>query len=150
MNKILLSVVCVLSFGWAEVDTNKVVPMAEALQISADTMNKSLPVMVDAELRHDKVEANKHTMILKFTLVNFTVEEMDGEKLKGLMEADIRQNVCTDAETQDMLKKGMKVTYDYTDKNKKHITQFKYDAKACGLESNMNKLKNILNLTKKN
>jgi len=149
MKKILLSVICVLSFGWAEAEMNKTVPMAEALQISAKTMNKSLPVMVDAELRHDKVEAKGNTMILKFTLVNFTLKEMDGEKLKGLMEADIKQSVCTDAETQDMLKKGMKVTYDYTDKNKKHITQFKYDAKACGLESNMDKLKNILNLTQK-
>ena len=150
MNKIILSVVCVLSFGWAEVDMNKPVQMSEALQISVDTMNKSLPVMVDAELRHDKVEAKENTMVLKFTLVNFTVEEMSGEKLKGLMDADIRQIVCTDAETQDMLKKDMKVVYDYSDKNKKHITQFEYDAKVCGLESNMDKLKNILNLTKKN
>ena len=149
MNKIILSVACVLSFSMAKVDMNKPVPMAEALQISAKTMNKSLPVMVDAELRHDKVEIDKNTMILKFTLVNFTVKEMDGEKLKGLMEADIRQTVCTDVETQEMLKKGMKVVYDYTDKNKKHITQFEYDAKGCGLESNMDKLKNILNLTKK-
>jgi len=149
MKKIILSVLCVLSFGMAKVDMNKPVPMAEALQVTAETMNKSLPVMVDAELRHDKIEIDKNTMILKFTLVNFTVKEMDGEKLKDLMEADIRQTVCTDVETQDMLKKGMKVVYDYTDKNKKHITQFKYDAKECGLESNMDKLKNILNLTKK-
>ena len=149
MKKILLSVVCGVSFGWADAEMNKAVPIAEALQVSAKTMNKSLPVMVDAELRHDKVEIDKNTMILKFTLVNFTVKEMDGEKLKGLMEADIRQNVCTDVETQDILKKGMHVVYDYTDKNKKHITQFKYDAKVCGLESNMDKLKNILNLTQK-
>ena len=149
MNKIILSAVCVLSFGWAEVDMNKLVPMEEALQISVDTMNRSLPVMVDAELRHDKVTVNKNTMILKFTLVNFTVEEMHGEKLQGLMEADIRESVCADVETQEMLKKGIKVVYDYSDKNKKHITQFKYDAKVCGLESNMDKLKNILNLTQK-
>ena len=50
MNKIILSVICVLSFGWAEVSMNKPVQMSEALQISVDTMNKSLPVMVDAEL----------------------------------------------------------------------------------------------------
>lgn len=149
MNKILLGVVYVLSFGWAEVNMNKPVPMREALQLSVETMNKSLPVMVDAELRHDKVEAKENTMILKFTLVNFTVKEMSGEKLKGLMEADIRQSVCTDVETKDILKKGIEVVYDYSDKNKKHITQFKYNAKVCGLESNIDKLKNILNLTQK-
>ena len=149
MKKIIFSAVCVLSFGMAEVDMDKPLPMAEALKISAETMNKSLPVMVDAEMRHDKVEIDKNTMILKFTLVNFTVKDMDGEKLKGLMEADIRQSVCKDFETQEMLKKGIKIVYDYSDKNKKYITQLKYDAKECGLESNMDKLKNILNLTKK-
>ena len=140
--------ICVWSFGWS-VDMNEPVPLAEALQLSVDVMNDSLPAMVDAELRHDKVEASGSTMTFRFTLVNFTREEMDAEKLKSLMEADIKQGVCGDKDTQVMLQKGIKMVYDYSDKNKKHITQFVYDAKTCGTQSDIDKLKDILNLTKK-
>ena len=137
MKKIIFSVLCVASLVVAKVDMNKPVPFAESLKISADVMNESLPIMVDNELRHDKVETKETTMTFKFTLVNFTEEEMGAEKLKELMESDIRQGVCSDADSRMMLKRGMKVVYDYSDKNKKHITHFDYDAKTCGLTTNL-------------
>ena len=150
MYKIVMGLVCVLSFTMAELDMNKPLPLSETLKISVKEMNKSLPMMIDGELRHDKVESKGNTMTLKFTIVNFTLEEMSAEKLKGLMESDIRQGVCGDNDTQMLLKKGMKVIYDYSSKDNKHITQFVYDAKACGLESDIEMLKEILNLTQKN
>ena len=150
MYKIVMGLVCILSFTMAELDGSKPLPLPETLKFSAEVINKSLPVMIDGELRHDKVEIEGNTMTLKFTLVNFTLEEMSAKKLKELMEADIRQGVCGDYETLMLLQKGMKVIYDYTSKDEKHMTQFEYDAKVCGLQSDIEMLKDILNLTQKN
>ena len=148
MRKIIITLLCVCSFVVAKVDMNRPVPFAESLKISADVMNESLPIMVDAELRHDKVETKETTMIFKFTLVNFTEEEMDADKLRYLMEEDIKQGVCSDADSRMMLKRGMIVVYDYSDKNKKHIAHFDYDAKACGLTTNLAMLQeNIWGIT---
>jgi len=140
--------VCTLGFGWAEVDMQKPVPLAESLKISAEVMNKSLPTMIDSELRHDKVEAKGNTLVFKYTLVNFTQKEMSAEKLSELMEKDTKQGVCSDKDSLMMLEKGMTLIYEYSDKNGKPITQFTFDAEACGIESEMDKLKQILNLTK--
>ena len=149
MRIMILSIVCVLSFTVAEVDMNKPVPLEESLKISADVMNKSLPTMIDAELRHDKVLAEEKNLIFKYTLVNFTKEDMTASKLKSLMEEDTKKGVCADKDSQMMLKRGMSMVYDYADKNKQHITKFVFDAKACGLETDIDKLKNLLNLVKK-
>ncbi len=141
MKKIILSLFCLYTFVVAKVDMNKPVSFEESLKISADVMNKSLPIMVDSELRHDKVETKETTMTFKFTLVHFTKEEMDADKLKALMEADIKEGICSDEDSRIMLQRGMKVVYDYSDKNKKHIARFDYDAKACGLTINLAMMK---------
>ena len=148
MQKIIVSMICVWSVGWS-VAMIKPAPLAKALQISINGMNESLPVMIDGELRHDKVEASDNAMTFRFTLVNFTQKEMNAKKLKSLMEADIRQGVCSDKDAQMMLQGGVKMIYDYSDKNKKHITKFIYDAETCGTESDIDKLQHILNVTKK-
>lgn len=144
MNKVLICLICVLSLGNAIVDMQKQVPLAQTLKVSAEELNRSLPVMIDDELRHDKVEVNGNTMVFKFTLVNFTANEMSAEELKNHIETDIRVGLCTDLDTQEMLRKEMKVIYDYVGKNKNHITQFAYDAKSCGLESDTDRLKQLL------
>ena len=135
MRKIIFSLLCVSSFMAANVDMNEPVPFAESLKVSAAAMNKSLPVMVDDELRHDKVVIEDMTMTFKFTLVNFTEAEMSGSKLKSLMEKDIKQGLCSDEDSRMMLKRGMQVIYDYSDKSGKHITDFNYSAKDCGITS---------------
>ncbi len=148
MRKVMLCFMCLLSFAVSEVDMNKPVSLEESLKISAEVMNKTLPVLIDAELRHDKVVAKGKSLIFKYTLVNFTKEEMPAEKLKTLMEEDTKNGVCSDKDSQMMLKKGMTLVYDYAGKNKQHITKFVFDAKACGLEKDIDKLKNLLNLVK--
>jgi hypothetical protein len=149
VKKTVLILVCMCSLGMAKVDMNEPLPFLETLKMSAEEINKSLPVMLDGELRHDKVEVDGDTMTFKFTVVNFTAEEMNADRLTSYMEADIRQGVCGDSDTRLMLKRNLKVVYDYVGKEKKHITQFTYDAKSCGIKSVSKKLKNILNVSKK-
>ncbi len=144
MKKILLSIICILSVAMGRLDMNLPVPLEESLMVTANAMNKTLPVMVDAEIRHDKVEVDGLNLILKFTLVNFTKDVMDAEKLKDIMEYDIRRQVCNDEDSESMLKQGMTIVYDYVDKNNKYITQFVYDAKVCNLFTNIDQIKQTI------
>jgi len=151
MKKILWIMMCLGSTIYAKIDMRTPVSLAESLEISAEMMNKTLPMMVDAELRHDKVETNHNTMTLKFTLVNFTKENMGAKKLRSLMEEDIRHNVCEDVDSQMMLMQGMRIVYDYVDRNNKYITQFIYNDKVCELRNDKEEAKeNILNIVSEN
>ena len=144
MKRVLFMMISVLSLAIGKLDMNMPVPLEESLQVTAKEMNKALPAMVDAEIRHDKVEIHGLNLILKFTLVNFTKDIMDAQKLNDIMEYDIRRQVCADVDSQRMLKQGMKMIYDYSDKNKKHITKFVYDAKVCNLFTNIDQIKQTL------
>lgn len=132
------------------VDMHKAMPLNETLQITAKTLNKNLPSMLDEELRLDSVGAKGSQMSFMYTLVHFTPKEMQAKRLRELMYKDIKSQVCTDKESQMLLKKGMFVTYNYNGKNKEPITTFSFDAKTCGLLTNVEQIKkNILNLIKK-
>ena len=132
------------------IDMHKSLPLKETLKITADTLNKTLPIMVDEELRFDKVSAEGSKMTFHYMLVHFTLETMTAKQLKSLMYEDMKTQVCTDKDTKILLKKGMVVDYTYNGKDKTHITTFAFDAKACGFLTNVEQIKNnILNMIKK-
>ena len=133
-----------------KIDMHKPVPLKESIKIATVVMNKDLPNMLDEELRLDRVEARDEKMIFHYTLVHFTPKTMPAKKLKSLMYKDIKKQVCSDNETIMMLKKGMKIDYLYKGKEKNPITTFVFDAKTCGLLTNVEQIKkNILNMIKK-
>jgi len=133
-----------------KIDMNKPLPLNETLKITVDTLNKTLPSMLDEELRLDKVTSEDRKMTLHYTLVNFTNASMSADKLKSLMYDDIKLQVCADKDTIMLLKKGMMLDYNYNGKDKKMITVFSFDAKICGMLTNVEQIKkNILNMIKK-
>jgi len=106
--------------------------------------------MQDEELRFDKVSAEGYKLSFHYTLIHFTSVTMPAEKLHALMYEDMKTQVCADKETIGLLKKGMLVDYVYDGKDKKNIITFAFDAKVCGVLSNVEQLKkNIFNLIKK-
>ena len=133
-----------------KIDMSKPLPLPETLKITADTLNKTLPSMVDEELRLDKVTAKDRKMTFHYTLVNFTNVSMPSNKLKSLMYDDMKNQVCADKDTIMLLKQGMTLDYNYNGKDKKLITVFAFDAKTCGVLTNVEQIKkNILNMIKK-
>lgn len=137
MKRVLFILICLLSLAMGRFDMNIPVQLEASLRIVANEMNKSLPEMVDAEIRHDKVEVDNLNLILKFTLVNFSKEEVNEERLKSIVEDDIRKQVCEDEDSQIMLDQGIKVIYKYVDRNQEYISQFIYDEKVCNLFTNI-------------
>jgi hypothetical protein len=139
-----------LTIKTKKTDMNKPLPLNETLKITVDTLNKTLPTMLDKELRLDKVTSEDRKMTLHYTLVNFTNVSIPSDKLKSLMYDDIKLQVCADKDTIILLKKGMMLDYKYNGKDKKLITVFSFDTNICGILTNVEQIKkNILNMTKK-
>lgn len=150
MKIILIILTCLFSSLLADFESNSSIQLEETLQITADNMNKNLPEMVDGELRHDLIKIDGYNMILKFTFVNFLKINMSAKKVRDFIETDIEKLVCTDIDSQMILNNGMKIIYDYSDKNREHIVQFVYDKDTCKLKNDMkNTEENILHLTQK-
>ncbi len=125
-------------------------PIVKALAMAASTFNKSLPMMTDEETRLDKVSAKEKKMTFHYTLVNLDNWSMPKLKLHKLIYDDTKSQVCSDTDTQGLLKKGASIAYRYVGKNNKPIDTFVFDAKSCGLKTNFDNLKNLLkNIGKK-
>ena len=129
---------------------HKPMSLKETLQLTANTLNKNLPKMLDSELRLDVVDAEARKMRFMYTLVHFTPKEMTGSRLQSLMYEDTKLQVCNDSDSKMLLKKGMLVDYVYRGKDKNPIITFAFDAKVCGYLTNVEQIKsNILNMIKK-
>lgn len=133
-----------------KIDIHKPLSLNETLIITTETLNKTLPMMLDKELRFEKVEAKKNKMTFHYTLVHLTHKEMSADKLKSLLYADIKSQACAEKDFQLLLKKGMLLDYHYLGKDKQDISTFSFEAKTCGLLTNVEQIKkNILNLVRK-
>lgn len=87
------------------------------LQLTALTVNKKCPMMVDEETRLDSVEAiGNKTLQYHYTLVNYSVKELDLEKLKATMQPYILKEIKTKPEMKVFREKGVKLAYFYKDK----------------------------------
>jgi len=125
-------------------------PLAKALAIAVDAMNKTLPMMTDEETRLDKVTSEDKKMTFHYTLVHLDNWSMPKLKLRKLIYTDTKSQVCADKETEGLLKKGAIIAYSYRGKDNKPIETFVFDAKVCGVTTNKDKLRNMLkNLGKK-
>ncbi|WP_295422252.1 hypothetical protein, partial [Sulfurovum sp.] len=103
----------------------------------------------DEETRLERVSVEKSKMVYHLTLVHFTSWSMPYLKLKSLLYNDLKSQICNDKDAQMLLKKGVSIVYSYSDKDAKPIGSFTFDAKTCGLKTNLEKLKNLLQLNKK-
>jgi len=82
--------------------------------------------------------------------VHLTNKEISAEKFKSLIYENIKSQACVEKDFQILLKKGMLLDYHYVGKDKKEIARFAFEAKTCGLLTNVEQIrKNILNLIKK-
>jgi hypothetical protein len=130
--------------------TSNAMPVMESMKIAVKTLNKNLPKMTDEETRLDSVSAEKSKMIYHLTLVHLTSWSMPFLKLKSLLYKDLKSQICNDRDSRMLLKKGVSISYRYSDKDARPIGAFDFDAKTCGLTTNLERIKrNILHMIKK-
>ncbi|MDR3704360.1 MAG: hypothetical protein P4L28_00455 [Paludibacteraceae bacterium] len=85
-------------------------------------INKSCPMMVDAESRLDNVEVLSHQIIqFNYTLVNCRKESCDFEKIKIALTPEITKYVKTNPQMEAMREANVTFNYEYRDANKNQL-----------------------------
>ena len=88
------------------------------LQLIANEMNKSCPMMVDEETRLDKVTLPSKTVFqYNYTLINYEKTEIDTVKIKSNLEQNIIRLIKTNPQMQYQRENNVTMNYIYNDKN---------------------------------
>ena len=92
------------------------------LQLIANEMNKSCPMMVDEETRLDKVTLPSKTVFqYNYTLINYEKTEIDTVKIKSNLEQNIIQLIKTNPQMEYQRQNNVTMNYIYNDKNGDYI-----------------------------
>ena len=88
------------------------------LQLIANEMNKSCPMMVDEETRLDKVTLPSKTVFqYNYTLINYEKTEIDTVKIKSNLEQNIIQLIKTNPQMEYQRQNNVTMNYIYNDNN---------------------------------
>lgn len=101
---------------------NKPISIDQAMMQAASELNKSCPMMVDSETQLDNAIAlpdNKFQY--NYTLVNYTINEIDLEQLQANIEPGIVNNVRTNPDLKTYRENSVTMVYAYKDKNSEHL-----------------------------
>ena len=106
---------------------------AEHLKTVAAEINRSTPVMIDAETELLPSTAGHATLIYNYRLVKYSVAQLDHQKFAAGVKQKVTQGACNRPETRDgFLKEGVTLRYSYFDKDKKHIATVDVTPADCG------------------
>ena len=106
----------------------------EYLNQLASELNKSFPMMVDSETEITNVMGFDSMLVYNYRLVNVEVAELDKDKFVSIMRSQLLNGVCTNPETQKIIREGVTLRYTYADKTSKHIASVDVRPADCKLE----------------
>jgi hypothetical protein len=106
---------------------------AEYLNGVAAEINRSVPVMIDAETELLPSTAGYAMLVYNYRLVKYSVGQLDHQKFAAGAKQKIIQGACNRPETRDgFLKEGVTLRYSYFDKDKRHIATNEVAPADCG------------------
>jgi hypothetical protein len=106
---------------------------AEYLNGIAAEINRSVPVMIDAETELLPSTAGYAMLVYNYRLVKYSVGQLDHQKFAAGAKQKIVQGACNRPETRDgFLKEGVTLRYSYFDKDKRHIATIEVAPADCG------------------
>lgn len=104
---------------------------ARLSRIAAE-LNRSVPVMIDAETELMPLQSAPGLLIYSYRLVNYSLAQIDPAKFAAGARERVKQGACTTAETRaDFLDKGVTLRYAYYDKEKRHIATVDVTPSDC-------------------
>lgn len=89
----------------------------EVMQEVAKDHNNELPMMLDSETRWDSTEGVENGLIYKYTLVNYSLADLESVNLSELLRKEIVDGVCSSPEMEIYVKNGATLKYLYYDMN---------------------------------
>lgn len=105
----------------------------EHLNRVAVEINRSVPVMIDAETELLPSTAGYGMLVYNYRLVKYSVGQLDHQKFAAGARQKIVQGACNRPETRDgFLKEGVTLRYSYFDKEKRHIATIDVVPADCG------------------
>jgi hypothetical protein len=105
----------------------------EYLNRIAAEINRSVPVMIDAETELMPSAAGHAMLVYNYRVVKYSVTQLDHQKFAAGAKQKIVQGACNRPETRDgFLKQGVTLRYSYFDKEKRHIATIDVAPADCG------------------
>ncbi len=130
--KLKLSIAIILLTGLAACkSTNNVNSWESKLTYTASELNKGLPMMVDSDTRLDSTIALQNTFTYKYTMINYSLSDLDVAKFTEVMTKQITNSVCTTPDMAIFVKNKTLVNYIYFDKESKHLSKILVDTANC-------------------
>ncbi len=94
----------------------------QLLKVS-ETINTNCPMMVDSDTRLDNTMTLPEKILnYNYTLVNYTIEELDSDALNKELTPSIVNNVKTNPDMENFRKNEVTLKYNYKDKDGIFIT----------------------------
>lgn len=88
----------------------------------ASELNKTCPIMIDAETRLDNAVAlPEKTFQYNYTLINMDKDSIDIERLEEYLKPLILNSVKTNPDLKSFRDNNITMSYNYKDKNSNHI-----------------------------
>lgn len=102
-------------------------------QKAVGEMNKTLPTMTSREMQLTRVEfrgGSEFVYVSKSTIYSFN--QINPRQLETNLKPTAVNGIFTTPDTRNMVKKGMKYTYVFYDKDNKYLSEYSIAAKDCG------------------
>ena len=120
----------VLPLYWSGSDDRR---SAEYLNRVAAEINRSVPVMIDAETELLPSTAGYGMLVYNYRLVKYSLGQLDHQRFAAGAKQKIVQGACNRPETRDgFLKEGVTLRYSYFDKEKRHVATIEVAPADCG------------------
>ncbi len=110
---------------------NKEPPISKQLIELSEMMNQSAPQTLDSETQLDSTMALGNTFFYRYTLINYSLEELDIPQFKNSMEPQLFNRYCNSEDSKVFVKNDVSVRHSYHGKNGKQIYEVEFKAKDC-------------------
>ncbi|MHA2938944.1 hypothetical protein ACXJY6_11710 [Vibrio sp. RC27] len=97
----------------------------------SEEINKSLPLMLDSNVRLEKVTNVDNTLVYKITIVDVEVEQVDKKKLHELMSKKLSQGYCFSDDMKLFREQKIPLIYSYFDKVGEQILYIALNTDIC-------------------
>lgn len=112
-------------------NTTKTSLTVNDIATNTQILNRSLPVMLDAETQFTSATVDQSTLTYHYKLINQDISQLDVPKFSTLLNEQLIKTGCARADVQKIMASGMSIDYEYVDKNNQPITTVHFHQSDC-------------------
>lgn len=101
------------------------------IELSLQALNKSLPLMIDEDVRLDKANAEGFNILYNFTLLNSDTQNADQPDFREATFENLRQDSCHDDYIRNLLNFNYRLNFSYRDELQNQLFQIAITKNDC-------------------